>query len=175
MKNRKIVMIAFLLVAVLTIGVGFAALTDQLVANGTAGILKTGAQTEFELKVYFSNASAQDAAKATATVEPTDNDVATITVLEGALKDNGDTATVYLEIKNESDLPVYVTPSLTNSDTTHFGVTLQYAGVLTGYATIAPGDTLDVGVTVSCVKTPEDDVNMTFKITFNASTQAPTP
>ena len=175
MKNRRTIVIAFLLVAVLTIGVGFAALTDTLTASGSAGILKTGAQSEFEAKVYFSNASTQDALKATAVVDSLDNDKATITVLEGALKDKGDTAVVYLEIKNESDLPVYVTPSISNHDTTHFGITLQYAGVLTGYATIAPGDTLDVGVTVSCIQTPTEDANTSFTITFNATTQAPSP
>ena len=175
MKNRRIVMVAFLLVAVLTIGVGFAALTDTLTAAGSAGILKDGAQAEFEGKVYFSNAFTQDATKATAVVDTAENDKATITVLEGALKDKGDTAVVYLNITNDSDLPVYVTPSLSNQDTTHFGITLQYAGVLTGYATIAPGDTLDVGVTVSCIQTPTEDANTSFTITFNATTQAPSP
>ena len=175
MKNRRTIVIAFLLVAVLTIGVGFAALTDTLTASGSAGILKTGAQSEFEAKVYFSNASTQDALKATAVVDSLDNDKATITVLEGALKDKGDTAVVYLEIKKESDLPVYVTPSVSNDDDTHFGVALQYAGILNGYATIAPGDTMDIGVTVSCAKTPTEDVSTSFTLTFAVSTSAPTP
>jgi len=38
MKNRKTVVVAFLLVAMLLIGVGFAQLTDQLLITGSAGV-----------------------------------------------------------------------------------------------------------------------------------------
>ena len=124
--------------------------------------------------VYFSSASTQDGAKATATVDPTDNDKATITVVDGTLNTKNDNAVVYLEINNDSDLTVYITTEVTGLDTDYFNVQLQYARVLTGYATIAPGDTLDVGVTVSCVATPTEDKSTTFDITFNASTAAPT-
>ena len=56
MKNRKTIIVAFLLVAALCLGIGYAALTDQLNITGTASINTAEAQEVFDADVYFSDA-----------------------------------------------------------------------------------------------------------------------
>ena len=58
MKNRKFVVVAFLLVAVMLLGVGYAALTDTLIIIGNAHIDLDTANKTFDEKVYFSAAEA---------------------------------------------------------------------------------------------------------------------
>lgn len=53
MKNRRIVIVSFLLVAVLVMGVAYAALTDNLFIKGEANLKTDVAQTEFNTDVYF--------------------------------------------------------------------------------------------------------------------------
>ena len=58
MKNRKIVVVAFLVAAVMLLGVGYAALTDTLTIIGNAHIDVDTANKTFDEKVYFSAAEA---------------------------------------------------------------------------------------------------------------------
>ena len=55
MKSRRIVIIALVLAASLTIGVGYAALTDALTVSGTGVISQTAANEQFDGEVYFTN------------------------------------------------------------------------------------------------------------------------
>lgn len=173
MKNRRTIIVAFLLVAAMTIGIGFANLIDTLTATGSATIKQADAQEEFDKKVYFQSASAVDGATGEATFTA---DTATLTVKDGGLKDEDSPAvSFFLEIKNDTDLTVYITPETVVTNETNFDVALQYAGINNGYATIAPGSTMDVSVTVNCVLTPTADASTTFTVTFNVDTNAPTP
>jgi hypothetical protein len=47
MKNRKIVVVAFLLVATMLLGVGYAALTDELTITGSLKTDTTAAMSAF--------------------------------------------------------------------------------------------------------------------------------
>ena len=58
MKNRKTIVVAFLLVAAMLLGVGYAALTDTLTIIGNAHIDVDTANKTFDEKVYFSDAEA---------------------------------------------------------------------------------------------------------------------
>ena len=57
MKNKKLAVIAFMLIAVLTIGFGYAALTDILTIKGSAEVTAAGAETGFDEKIYFTAAT----------------------------------------------------------------------------------------------------------------------
>ncbi|MBQ7380768.1 MAG: hypothetical protein IJW69_01650 [Clostridia bacterium] len=54
MRNRKITLVAFMLVAVLMLGIGYAALTDTLTIIGNAHIDYTKTEEAFDGSVYFS-------------------------------------------------------------------------------------------------------------------------
>ena len=53
MKNRRIVIVSFLLIAVLMMGIAYATLTDNLFIKGEASLKTDVAQIEFDADVYF--------------------------------------------------------------------------------------------------------------------------
>ena len=55
MKNRKVIVTAFLLIAVMIVGVGYAAVSDTLFFNGSAHITGDQAQAEFDIDVVISD------------------------------------------------------------------------------------------------------------------------
>lgn len=57
MKNRKVIVTAFLLVAVMLLGVGYAAVSDTLNFNGDATISNDQVQQEFDLDVKIAAVS----------------------------------------------------------------------------------------------------------------------
>ena len=58
MKNRRNIVIAFMLCAVMLLGVGYAAVSDALDILGTAEINAGNVQSAFDTNVYFSSAHA---------------------------------------------------------------------------------------------------------------------
>ena len=108
MKNRKVLVVSFILVACLTIGVGFAALTGSLRADGIVHINLD----DSNLKVQYTDADDEEATlNGTAIVKGTDytveyasnNTVATVTINNNVMKALNDTVTVKLPIANYSD------------------------------------------------------------------------
>ena len=53
MKNRKFIVVAFMLTACMIVGVGYAALTDTLNIGGDAEVSQAGAENTFDGDVYF--------------------------------------------------------------------------------------------------------------------------
>ncbi|MBO5270056.1 MAG: hypothetical protein J6B77_04670, partial [Clostridia bacterium] len=90
MKNRKTVVVAFLLLAVMLLGVGYAALTDVLDITGSADVNQSAAEEAFNEDIFFSAAVANDAGN-TASVNADNNDKASFTA--NNLKGKGDKAT----------------------------------------------------------------------------------
>ena len=118
MKNRRIVLAAFLLIAVLVMGVGFAELIDNLFIKGEATITTESAQPLFDQKVHFVAASADGSLKServsttgnnaipeggseTVTIGSSDPDSATFHVHTLGKKD--DVVIFSFVIQNESD------------------------------------------------------------------------
>ena len=112
MRNRRNVIIAFLLVAVLCLGVGYAAITDTL--NITANVdLNTAndgpLNEEFDTDVYFVNPAVKADATTNTLAEgdvtlalSTDKDTLTITVSEAVFTKVTDTLVVTVDVKNDS-------------------------------------------------------------------------
>ena len=112
MRNRRNVIIAFLLVAVLCLGVGYAVITDTL--NITANVdLNTAndgpLNEEFDTDVYFVNPAVKADATTNTLAEgdvtlalSTDKDTLTITVSEAVFTKVTDTLVVTVDVKNDS-------------------------------------------------------------------------
>lgn len=98
MKNRKLVVVAFLLVSVMLLGVGYAALTDVLTISGQGNFSTSAADNQFKEDVYFSAAVANVSGD-TATIL-SDNNRASFTCNSVALV--GETATFTFTVTNES-------------------------------------------------------------------------
>ena len=162
MKNRKTVVVAFLLVAMLLIGVGFAQLTDQLLITGSAGVDADDSQEVFDGDIYFSKVINGTGCTAEILSDP---DQGEITVTAGALKEVGNEVIATYTIKSESDLDVTVTPSIVTSNPTYFTVTTSWNDT----AQVLPaGSTIDITVTVKLARTAEEDQSTTFTITLDA-------
>ena len=107
MKNRRFVIGAFLLVAVLCLGVGFAALQQTLTVTGSLSYDTQLANEAFDEDVYFTgtpaiNGTASDLNSITAVIDDDDNDNLIITVSAGAFSAAGEAATVTVEVLNDS-------------------------------------------------------------------------
>lgn len=167
MKNKKVFIGVFLVLAVLTLGIGYAAISDiTLNINGTA----SAKPSNDNFKVLFTDdeITVSDAAKVTAT--KTDDLNATITVKDLTAK--GDKVTATYTMKNDSpDLSASIAlPTITNSNEEYFNVTTDWQAA----KTVASGNTVTVTVTVELVKTPvADEQTANVNLAFVASPQQP--
>jgi len=185
MRNRKAVIVAFMLIACMLMAVGFAALTDTLTIIGNAHIDIAAAENNFDEKIFF---SASQAVSSTGTGTTNDTashtaDDATFTVNKLAVKDQK--SIFKFTIKNESNVAADITVEPTklsgaanpsNSNTAIFGITYEYAvfdaeGVQQAdNDTIPSGGTMDVTVTVSVIAPVTSNTSATFGIEYTATT-----
>ena len=176
MKKRRSIIIAFLLVAAITLGVGYATLTDVLDVKGTTNVNQTAAEESFNTDVYFKSAVAnREADGDVAEVTQADNDVATCTV--NSLKGKGDTTTFTFTIANVGDLDATVTPKImNNSHAEYFAISSDWAGAAKEIAagtTEAP-TTLTYTITVELLKTPTETIGGSFLIQLTATSEGST-
>lgn len=170
MKNRKTVVVAFLLTAVMLLGVGYAALTDVLDINGTADVSKDKAEAEFNNDVYFTKAEPVDKDSGDiASIVNGDPDMANFTV--SSLSSVGDTAQFKFTIINEGNvgLDAIVTPTLAsdgNSNPEFFKITSDWQGQP---KELKAGETVEYTVTVELIKTPQESIHGAFHIELTAT------
>ena len=149
MKNRKTVVVAFLLCAVLLLGVGYAALTDVLDITGSADVNQSAAEEAFNEDIYFSAAVANETGN-TASINADNNDKASFTA--NTLKGKGDKATFTYTIQNDGDLDAVVTPSISsNTNPTYFNYYSDWTGQPT---TLAAGASVTYTITIELIETP---------------------
>ena len=167
MKNRRIVVVAFLLAAVLLLGVGYAALTDTLDITGSADVDLTGLNAEFEEDIYFSAAVANEGAPNTASVNADNNDKASFSAK--SLKAKGDEATFTFTINNDSAHDVVVTPKLNatlgNTNTEYFAIESDWDGAS---KTVPAGTTITYTVTIELIKDATDAISGSFLVELTA-------
>lgn len=178
MKNRKFVVIAFLLIAAMVLGIGYATLTTTLTIIGNATIDFEAAGENFNEKIYFldnpevvsTTGSSSKADVASLTTE----DDATFTVHSLAVK--GEKAKFKFTIKNESNVAAKVLVNATklsgadnpsNSNPTFFAVTYEYSN---DDMIIASQGTMDVTVTVEVISPVVDPTSATFGLELVATT-----
>ena len=160
MKNRKIVVAAFLLVAVMLLGVGYAAGTTHLNITGAATVSVEGASSAYSDDIKFTNVSQATDGDLAYTASIGDGKTAdfSITGLKGA----GDSVTITYTISNSGDLDSLVTLDVangypTNDNDEYFSIVVsgeagddyETAGVALG-----AGASITVKVTVTLKHTP---------------------
>ena len=162
MKKRRPIFLCFMIAAGLALGVGYASLNDTLSISGTAGVDLDDTKEVFDGDIYFSKAVAS-AERCTATVNA-DPDTATMTVLDGTLKEVGDEVIATFTVKSESDLDVNIAaPAITNSNTEYFAVQTTWDDATT---LLPAGTTKDLVVTVRLIKTAAADQDVSFGISL---------
>ena len=161
MKNRRITIVAFLLLAALTLGIGYAALTDTLWITGSASVGAEAGQDAFKNDIYFSKAIS-DQTRVKAEIDATDNNKATMTMVtyddktQMPLKVVGDQLVATFTVQSKSDLNAKITASVkSNANTEFFEVVTNWGDVAQD---LLAGKTVDVTVTVELIKTPDNGV-----------------
>ena len=162
MKNRRNVVVAFMLVAVMLLGVGYAALTDTLDINGTVDVNQSAAEEAFNEDIFFSAAVANEAGN-TASVNADNNDKASFTI--NTFKGKDDVATFTFTIKNNGDVDANVTPklnaSLGNTNPEYFSIESDWDGAT---KTLEAGGELTYTLTVTMLKTPTETISGSFLV-----------
>ena len=165
MKNRKVVVIAFLVIAAMMLGIGYAALTDTLTIIGNANVDLAGANSVFDERIYFSNAVVTKGVEGKDTASFTADD-ATYTV--HGLATIADEATFTFTITNDSNLDASIIVNDTklsgaanpsNSNEEAFTVTYAYPD---GKTVAKNGGTITVVVTVKLAKPVDVATSATF-------------
>ena len=187
MKNRRLTITAFLLCAILVLGVGFAALADRLDINGTVEISGTQAESTFDGDVHFDvdGFDAEDDVVKTGSTHHTENATAggnvvfsadgdTATFMSTTFADAGDKTAITFTIVNEFAQAVKVTATITYTNNTGdiFTATITGTGWTNNVATIAAKDgstngTTTFTLTVELTEVPQETVNATVKVQFD--------
>ena len=182
MKSRKIVIVAFVLIAAIALGIGYAQLSTTLAIGGNATIDLEAAEANFNNKIYFAN-PAVDTVNSTGTggsdtkadtIVLTNSDYATIGVQTLAVKDEKAVFTV--DIKNDSNVPVLIsveTAKLSggenpnNSNSEYFRIDYAYSR---NDMTIPSGESMTVTITVTVIKAVTVATSTSFGIEYTATT-----
>lgn len=191
MKNKRNVIIAFILICCLCLSIGYAALTDTLTINGSADIVAAndnnpddGSDTVeevFDDKLGFVAVKLDAAAPGTVKVKNTTPAVESVTTTEttfdmcdevtfdidGFTTINEEVKITYT-IKNlHPDLKAKITEKTainTTLSTTYFSVTENWNETTVN----ANGDTATVTITVKVIKTPTEAQSGTINFVLNA-------
>ena len=159
MKNRRFVLVAFMLAAVLTMSIGFAAYSTTLAIHGTTSVSQ-GA-IEFTEDVVFTNAVSSNTAFGTADI----GDGQTATFEVSGMTAYNDRVQFTYTITNNSDYDVSI------EITTHPTPAAQSLCMVTtalSSNTIAQGGTITATVTVALtqdVTAPIDEIGWTIEYT----------
>ena len=168
MKNRKTVIIAFLLVAALLLGIGYAAYSTKLFINGTAEVESEA--IAFTNEVVFTNAKTDNASYGTVAFTPS---TATFDVFGMTQKDQRVHLTYTITNNSDSDVVVKLTTKPTTTATNSKFVVTQDVN---SDKMIVAGGTLDVVITVVLnenVTEKLDPVSYTVEYTATSIDTAP--
>lgn len=116
MKNRKTIIVVFMLVACMLIGVGYAAVESSLFAKGSIILTDEEASDELNQDVYFT--AVKDQHNCNANVDTTNNDnvIVRITGTNSTMAFKGDFATFTATVKNEAGVDVRIEPTYAEFD-----------------------------------------------------------
>lgn len=165
MKKRRTAIVAFLLIAVLTIAVGYAVLNDTLYVTGTAKASSAEADEHFDVNVHFDTENAPTGEGYTVTIKEDDlgdaNDLAVIAVT--GLINTGDSLEIAIPVINESQYDATLSLTATSYSTDAFDFTYTIP------ATINAGGTVNATITITLKKAPADaDLTAGFSFDIDA-------
>lgn len=165
MKKNNLIKIS-VLVAIILVGVAYAAITSTLTVSGSSSI--NGDSTNFTNNVIFASASASTGS--TATIDSSDKHIITFTTSE--LKAVGDTATLTYTIKNESNYGASISAVTCTSSDTSFATYVTATPSRSTTLALAKGATsASETVTIRMIKTyAQTSVkSMTFTCSMTAT------
>ena len=134
MKNRRLAIVSFLLIAVLVMGVGFAALVDTLNVTGSATFRPAAVvETDVDAAIYFTQAEADGDYCISASIKTSDPDEATMTVY---FNDAGEVDRTYTAT---ATFTVVYQPQEENAHLPAVQMAYEASALVPGTANLAPG------------------------------------
>lgn len=185
MKNRRTIVMAFLLCACLIVGMGYAAVTTDLHMHGDANISADAASTDFDADIQYGVVSdVVNCAAVVGTQNATSgdlsltNDLVTVTLTNtGSNNDTttmctaGDTASFKVTVVNNGTAAATLKFDA-KYDSTYFTVVITPDSTTVPAATEAGAGTVTLNVLITLKATPTDGItNGAFDITFTATAQ----
>lgn len=165
MKNKKTILGVVLLIAILLLGVGYAAISGY---NLTIGGTATASGNTDNFIVKFTKATGDE--KCTAEIDSKDANSRTATMEVSGLTTAGDTATATFEVKNESPelnaILAVTTKEMTGTDASYFTVD---ATIANNDVSMEPNATRTVTVTIKLNKTVVEDKTATINVVLSAT------
>lgn len=169
MKNRKTIITSFLLLAGLTLGVGYAAISNTLTVTGAVNL----GTDENNFSVVFDSVEqdANEVKRWTATInENTIN--STLTINSNALDTKGDSIDIDYTVRNASPandlIAVLGDITVTNANTSWYTVEANW--VDSSVVELAYNETAVFNVKVTLVNTPTESVSgLDFFVSFTAT------
>ena len=196
MKNRRIVVIAIVLAAVLCLGVGYALLTDDLSVTGNVGINHLESNDDFDADVCFDKSvvpsikfvgadgnegTGEDKVGVTAEIKKAENndpdDLLHIIVPAGVLNFKGESIVVTATVVNNSTDFDAVIKSITGEGSVQDDAGLTDVTCVFANTTVAKGGSTTVTVTITLKETPTGDETMKngdFSFAIGAEAVKPT-
>lgn len=160
MRNRKTIIVAFLLLACMLIGVGYAALTDTLSVKGSAILTKAGAEEEVNEDIYFTNVVGTNCA---ANVDAQDADIIILRLTDTSTKVSvkGNTCSFVATVQNDSKVAATITPVFEDDGETvkvgdSFKEYFEFSTDHDSYNVAADGGTCEIIVTITLKKNIPD-------------------
>lgn len=176
MKKRRFTFVAFLLCAILTLGVGFAAVSQTLDITGTTEVSVESGTEAFDGDVYFKSADPyvtnDDNVSYTARVNEDNNDKGTFTIT--GFKGAGDKAVITYTIESVFDHEVQLkvkTSNITGSNADKFSIATNWGDTTqTLPASDGTPQTTTITITVTLNETPTATAfSATFAIELEAT------
>lgn len=180
MKNRKTVVVAFMLVAVMLLGVGYAAVTDNFTINGSAIITDAQANDAFNEDIRFEGIVVDNVVRGDVLASDNLGYTASVNIAQDSatyhvtgLKGQGDVKTITFRIKNYGDVDATLNfnaeTAKTNDQSNVFEVTYD----LVNGTALAAGASVDVTVTVKVINSVTAGVTGNFTFAFTADNPQP--
>ena len=179
MRNRKFALVVVFLIAALTLGIGYAALTDNLTIIGNAHIDIGQANSTFDEKVFFSDAQATSSTGSGTIADAVSFTADDATYTVNKLATVGQKSVFTFTITNDSNVDAVIsvadqklsgTENPSNSNTQKFTVEYSYPD---GMTVAKNGGTIDVVVTVTVKEPVTSATSATFGMELTATSVDP--
>jgi hypothetical protein len=173
MKKRRSVLVALMLVAVMCIGIGYAAVSTVLNITGTATVTKDQAQDAFAENIYFKDVTHKDGNASTDIHTTLVAGGKKITFSVNSLSSVGDEQSFTATIENSGtlDADIKVTASSVNTADDYFEIITDW-GEDTKRLAKANGSTpteITIKVTIRLKAAPTDLINGDFSLALTAT------
>ncbi len=169
MRKRRNVIVAFLLISVMVLGVGYALLNDPLLIKGSAEVSEQKASGALDTDVMFTKAEKVEGGGAddTATINASDPDIANFNIV--SMDSKGDQVVYEFTVQNKGTnglIADVVVGTITNSHPEYFQVETTWKDAKDS---LLPGESTILVITITLKAVPTSTIVATINVPITAT------